>query len=177
MRRMYDFGPATPEERFVYGASRPGYGRQPVPSALVDSWLDAMAASGVRRVCCLLSVQQLEFYEDLLGAYGTHFDAKRVCWAPILDFHLADAATLTGNILPFLAEADETGEPVVVHCSAGSGRTGHVLAAWLVYRHGMAPQEAADAVVAAGRNPYEAEGRHEAGAAQLFALLEKCRKN
>ena len=177
MRRIYEFGPATPEERTVYGASRPGYGRQPVPSTLVSGWIDFMVASGIRRVCCLLSVEQLEFYEDLLGVYRSRFGAGCVCWLPIPDFHLADSAMLTGNILPFLAEADGAGEPVVVHCSAGSGRTGHVLAAWLVYRHGMAPQEAADAVVATGRNPYEAEGRHEVGAARLFALLENCRFN
>ena len=174
---MYNFAPATSEERVVYGASRPGYGRQPVLLTLVNSWIDFMEASGIRRVCCLLSAQQLQFYEDLPGVYRTRFGAERICWAPIPDFHLADKAMLTENILPFLAEADETREPVVVHCSAGSGRTGHVLTAWSVYRHGISPQEAADAVVASGRNPYEAEGRHEVGAAQLFALLENCRIN
>lgn len=44
-----------------------------------------------------------------------------------------DFEALTGKILPFLLEADKQSEKVVVHCSGGVGRTGLVLAAWLVY--------------------------------------------
>lgn len=63
----------------------------------------------------------------------------------------------------------------VVHCSAGSGRTGHVLAAWLVYRHGLTENEALRAVTHVAdvqRNPFEAvdrEATHEA----LYALLPR----
>jgi hypothetical protein len=46
------------------------------------------------------------------------------------------------SILPFLAEANRLMERAVVHCSAGSGRTGHVLATWLAYRHGLAEESA-----------------------------------
>ena len=92
---MYNFGPAMPTEEIVYGASRPGYGRFAVPQRQLDAWIDFMAAQGIRRVCCLLSAEQLEFYEDLLGAYGARFGDERVCWAPIPDFHLADVSTLS----------------------------------------------------------------------------------
>ncbi len=173
-RNLYNFGPAMPGERIVYGASRPGYGRFAVTPQQLDAWTDFMASQGIGRICCLLSDQQMAFYEDLLGVYAARFGDERVCWAPIPDFHLADVATLCDTILPFLAEANVAGEPVVVHCSAGSGRTGHVLAAWLVFRHGMDPVHAADAVVASGRDPYEAEGRHEAGARKLYDLLARC---
>lgn len=174
---MYNFGPATPAEQIVYGASRPGYGRFAVPKRLLDAWLDFMATQGIRRICCLLSAEQLDFYEDLLDAYGARFGRGHVCWAPIPDFHLADVSTLCDTILPFLAAADAANQPVVVHCSAGLGRTGHVLAAWLVFRHGMDPVHAADAVVASGRDPYEAEGRHETGAQKLYDLLARCQRN
>ncbi len=36
---------------------------------------------------------------------------------------------------------------VVVHCWGGSGRTGKVLAAWLVRRHGLSAADAAAEVV------------------------------
>jgi protein-tyrosine phosphatase len=172
---LYNFGPAMPGERIVYGASRPGYGRLAVPPRQLDAWIDFMASQGIGRICCLLSDQQMAFYEDLLGVYAARFGDGRVCWAPIPDFHLVDVATLCDTILPFLAAANVADEPVVVHCSAGSGRTGHVLAAWLVFRHGMDPEQAADTVVAAGRDPYEAEGRHHTGAQKLYALLDSCR--
>jgi protein-tyrosine phosphatase len=55
-----------------------------------------------------------------------------------------------------LVEADQQGEKVVVHCGGGVGRTGHVLAAWLVHSRGFSNQAAITAVKQAGRNPYEA---------------------
>ena len=59
--------------------------------------------------------------------------------AEVEDYHLCDHATLERHILPFLHESDQTTTPVLVHCSGGSGRTGHVLAAWLVRYRSMLP--------------------------------------
>jgi hypothetical protein len=50
-------------------------------------------------------------------------------------------------------------QKVVVHCSGGSGRTGHVLAAWLVYFRNSTMEDALDGVKkanGASRNPFEA---------------------
>jgi Polymorphic toxin system, DSP-PTPase phosphatase len=60
------------------------------------------------------------------------FGATCVLMEPIADHHLCSRQALRGNILPFLRIADSGSERAVIHCWGGNGRTGHVLAAWLV---------------------------------------------
>jgi protein-tyrosine phosphatase len=131
-----------------------------------------MRARGIQRVCCLLAQDQLAYYlSDLLQAYREAFGEDRVCWSPVEDFHLIQEQALAETVLPFLVESDKLGEPVVVHCSGGIGRTGHVLAAWLVHRHKATVREALAAVREMGRNPFEAIEAGNADAAGLGALL------
>jgi protein-tyrosine phosphatase len=174
---MYKFAAAGENEAVVFGASRPGYSNQKV-----RDWIEFMTCQGIKRVCCLLPDQQLAHYWDLLGTYQQEFGIERVCWAPIEDFHLSSLETLTKKILPFLAEADKQGEKVVVHCSGGIGRTGHVLAAWLVSGRGLSNKAAIAAVKRTGKNPYEAaiagviRGKNPFKAIrELDALLNDCR--
>jgi protein-tyrosine phosphatase len=88
-----------------------------------------MTNHGIRRVCCLLPDEQLAYYRpDLLGEYRAVFGAANVCSAAVTDYHLCDSDLLETMILPFLVESDQSRLPAVVHCSSGSGRTGHVLA-------------------------------------------------
>lgn len=140
------FGPATSREPTAYGARRPGFPLPIVSPDAVDRWIAVMQIAGVGRVVCLLPPRQLAGYLDLLGAYRAAFGATAVCWAPIPDFHLADPATLLDQILPFLFAAEAAGARVVVHCSGGRGRTGHVLAAWMVSARGMSNADAITAV-------------------------------
>ena len=84
--------------------------------------------------------------------------------------------------VPFLAAADQLGEKVVVHCSGGIGRTGQVLAAWLVSGRGLSNSAAIAATRRTGRNPYEAaiaalvKGRNPwKVVGELNALLDDCR--
>merc|ERR1712094_145264 len=51
------------------------------------------------------------------------------------------------EILAFLHEAEAAGEKVVLHCCAGQHRTGMILAAWLVDRHGLTAENAAKEVL------------------------------
>jgi protein-tyrosine phosphatase len=174
---MYKFAAAWENEPIVFGASRPGYFNNQA-----HDWVEFMKRQGIQRVCCLLCDNQLAHYSDLLGTYQQEFGNHHVCWAPIEDFHLSDLETLTRKILPFLAEADKQAEKVVVHCSGGIGRTGHVLAAWLVSGRGLSNKAAIAAVMRTGRNPYEAAiaaamtGRNPLKAVgDLHRLLNECR--
>ncbi|MBC1220073.1 dual specificity protein phosphatase family protein [Nostoc sp. UCD121] len=174
---MYKFAPAWENEQIVFGAARPGY-----TDKEVQNWIQFMKSQNIKRVCCLLPNQQLAYYSNLLDSYKQEFGNQLVCWAPIVDFHLSDLETLTQKILPFLIEADKQNEKVVVHCSGGIGRTGHILAAWLVSVRGLSNQAAINAVKKTGRNPYESAlaavfiGRNPLKVVkELDLLLNDCR--
>ncbi len=174
---MYKFAAASPKETIVFGSARPGYS-----SNQVNEWIEFMQSQDIKHVCCLLSQTQLDRYSHLLGIYRQTFGSDRVCWSPIEDFQLADRQTLIQQILPFLAIADHQNKKVVVHCSGGIGRTGHVLAAWLVAERGFSNKTAITTVKQTGRNPYEAvsfallKGRNPRKViAQLNTLLNDCR--
>ncbi|WP_299487483.1 dual specificity protein phosphatase family protein [Acaryochloris sp. IP29b_bin.137] len=147
----YKFAAASKSEPLIFGAARPGYDQEQVAD-----WIRFMQNQKIQGVCCLLSKTELVRYMDLLGNYRQAFGNAHVCWAPIEDFSLATSESLLREILPFLGNAVRERNRVVVHCSGGVGRTGHVLAAWLVAGRGFQPKSALFSVMAAGRNPYEA---------------------
>jgi protein-tyrosine phosphatase len=174
---MYKFAAAWENEPIVFGAAKPKHTIEQV-----NRWIEFMQRQGIQRVCCLLPDTQLARYSDLLGVYRQAFGIERVCWAPIEDFQIAERETLLQTILPFLAAADQLGEKVVVHCSGGIGRTGQVLAAWLVSGRGLSNSDAIAATRRTGRNPYEAaiaalvKGRNPwKVVGELNALLDDCR--
>jgi len=152
----FSFGPPDQNEHIVFGAQRPGYPGHTVPAQAVDEWTAFMKGQSISRICCLLPRNQLMYYEHLPEDYYSAFGHSAVCFASVEDYHLCDRATLIGKILPFLKGCDAEKQKVVVHCSGGSGRTGHVLAAWLVFGRGWAYADAIAAVQKSGRNPFEA---------------------
>ena len=121
---MYKFFAASENELIVFGSACPGYSNESV-----NKWLKFMQSQEIEQVCCLLPESQLDRYFNLLEVYRQAFGINQVCWAPIEDFDFADPDLLIHQILPFLATANQKNERVVVHCSGGIGRTGHVLAA------------------------------------------------
>jgi protein-tyrosine phosphatase len=170
----YRFAPASALEQYVFGAAQPD--RHP------QAWLDFMQSQQIQRVCCLLEEKALRKYPELLTQYKAQFGANKVLWAPIPDFTIVTPHLLTQEILPFLASASAEHHKVVVHCAGGRGRTGQVLAAWLVYSQGLSNQQAIATVEATGRKPREAIhyarllGRQPATQlAQLAQLLDAAR--
>jgi protein-tyrosine phosphatase len=136
-----------------------------------------MESQGIARVVCLLDDVQLTYYgalpEGLISRYQEAFGAANVLSAPIKDYHLSTAGNLA-EIMAFLDESRNAGMRTVIHCSGGMGRTGHVLAAWLVHAHHYTPSEAIETVRNIGpiRNPGEAVDSEEATQEELFNLLE-----
>lgn len=156
---MYEFSSAAPEENSVYGACRPKHPARTPEGSSVGDWIDFMQETGIGRVCCLLSPDELAQYENLLTQYEREFGADNVLHAPISDYEVIDSDTFYENVLPFLNESVENHRPVLVHCSAGSGRTGHVLVLWLVHGRGYELDKAIAEVKKMGRNPLEAASR------------------
>ncbi len=173
---MYKFAPAAKNEPIVFGAARPGYSDKQVAK-----WIEFMQNQDIQSVCCLLPPHKIARYSNLLEAYRQAFGAEEVCWAPIEDFRLVGRELLIRQILPFLERADGDRKKVVVHCSGGIGRTGHVLVAWLIAGRGWDKWRAIASTFQTGRNPYEAiiaapiKGRMPwQVSAELNQLLNEC---
>ncbi len=160
----YAFAPASAEEGAVYGACRPCY-----DGGTVEDWIDYVRGQGIERVCCLLNGGHLSLYDDLLEAYRAAFGEGDVLHVPVPDYGTIGWEALHGNLLPFLEAGADDGRATVVHCSAGSGRTGHVLVGWLVCERGFGLKRAIETVEGTGRRPLEATSRED-----LRALLSDC---
>lgn len=165
--------PAAPAEDYVYGACCPGWHSACSHDHALTQWIDAMQTAGIERVCCLLPGRQLE--DANLGRYRDAFGPERVKHAPIPDYQLVDELLLTDEILPFLYESVQEEEPVVVHCLAGIGRTGQVLAAWLVWHHEYSAEQAIETVQHAGRDPIECTEYSDTTEEELIERLESVR--
>jgi len=170
------FAPAAPEEEHVYGACCPGWHTAADQSDALADWVGFMRARSVDRVCSLLPGDEpgadgRDCADGAVDIYRDVFGVENVLRAPILDHHLADPGLLDREILPFLDDATDAEERVVVHCLTGLGRTGQVLAVWLAHDRGYAPDRAIETVEEMGRKPRDPVRAGNATEEELIDLL------
>ena len=169
----YRFAPASSLDKYIFGSERPGYGSASVSALQIDEWLSFMHSQDIKRVCCLLDEEQLGYYKKplLLQTYKEKYGSANVLHALIPDFQLCEVDMLVNTIIPFLEDSKLQSKKTVVHCAGGKGRTGHVLAAWLVYSELKSPEEAISIVSSLYREPLEAIERGNASGEDLDRLL------
>jgi len=97
--------------------------------------LESLKKLGIRAIVSLTE-EPLDFDVDRLGFDYLH--------SPITDFEAPSQDQLF-KIIRFIEESISKSKPVLVHCAAGKGRTGLVLAAYLV-RHGKRADDAINQV-------------------------------
>lgn len=129
-------------DNVLAGCSRPGAG-----GGNLDDDLDALRDRGIGALLTLTETALPPGALERHGMLGLHL--------PVDDFHAPSARQML-DALAFLDQARASGAPVAVHCMAGQGRTGTVLAAYLI-RGGLPADEAIAEVRAVCPGAVEAE--------------------
>lgn len=112
------------------GMARPG------PGPALEATLADLSAEGVGAVVSLT--------ESPLDATALQVAGMQYLHLPVMDFSPPTPAQVERFVL-FVDQANAAGRAVVVHCTAGRGRTGTMLACYLVHI-GLGAGEAIDSV-------------------------------
>lgn len=127
-----NFYPASKNEKYVFGANRPGWPETYLISKeSVLFWIAYVKSKGIKKIVCLLSSGEMSDYEEcLMSIYIAEFGKENVLHAPVRESERSDRDIVANDIIPFIEKAVNEGKKLVVHCAFGEVRTGHVLRCW-----------------------------------------------
>jgi atypical dual specificity phosphatase len=127
-------------------------------AAMAMPWPDEVEELRRHGITAVLSLNE-RAPRDLVQAGFVHLEL------PVRDFHPPTPGQLEAAV-EFMEKTVSSGGACAVHCGAGLGRTGTVIAAWLV-RRGLSPREAIAEV--RRRRPGSIETPEQEAAVAAFA--------